>query len=97
MQRDDSLLLDMLQAARQIREYTAGLQEPDFLKSRRDQDAVLLQFMVLGETAKRVSSKFRDAHGEIPWRKIMGLRNVVVHEYFHVDVHGRSRVRTSLS
>jgi uncharacterized protein with HEPN domain len=33
MQRDDSLLLDMLQAARQIREYTAGLQEADFLRS----------------------------------------------------------------
>ena len=42
MQRDDSLLLDMLQAARQILEYTNGLQEPDFLSSRRDQDAVLL-------------------------------------------------------
>ncbi len=38
MQRDDSLLLDMLQAARQILEYTNGLQEPDFLSSRRDQD-----------------------------------------------------------
>lgn len=46
MQRDDSLLLDMLQAARQIREYTIGLQESDFLKNRRDQDAVLLQFTV---------------------------------------------------
>lgn len=86
MQRDDSLLLDMLQAARQVCEYITGLQEPDFLKSRRDQDAVLLQFTVLGETAKRVSPAFRDAHPEIPWRKIMGLRNVVVHEYFHVDV-----------
>lgn len=86
MQRDDSLLLDMLQAARQIREYTVGLQEQDFLNSRRDQDAVLLQFTVLGETAKRVSTEFREAHPEIPWRKITGLRNVVVHDYFHIDV-----------
>ncbi|MDH5670339.1 MAG: DUF86 domain-containing protein [Nitrospira sp.] len=86
MQRDDSLLLDMLQAAKQIREYTTGLQESDFLQSRRDQDAVLLQFTVLGETAKRVSQDVQQAHPEIPWRKIMGLRNVVVHEYFHVDV-----------
>ena len=87
MQRDDSLLLDMLQAARQIREYTSGLQELDFLNSRRDQDAVLLQFTVLGETAKRVSPEFRNIHPEIPWRKIMGFRNVVVHDYFQVDVH----------
>lgn len=86
MQRDDSHLLDMLQAARQIREYTVGLQEQDFLNSRRDQDAVLLQFTVLGETVKRVSTEFRDAHPEIPWRKITGLRNIVVHDYFHIDV-----------
>ena len=69
MQRDDSLLLDMLQAARQIQEYTSGLQEQDFLNSRRDQDAVLLQCTVLGETAKRVSPEFRNSHPEIPWRK----------------------------
>ena len=87
MQRDDSLLLDMLQAAKQILEYTTGLQELDFLKSRRDQDAVLLQFTVLGEMAKRVSLEFQNAHSEIPWRKIMGFRNVVVHDYFQVDVH----------
>jgi len=87
MQRDDSLLLDMLQAAKQILEYTTGLQELDFLKSRRDQDAVLLQFTVLGEMAKRVSLEFRNTHSEIPWRKIMGFRNVVVHDYFQVDVH----------
>jgi len=85
MQRDDSLLLDMLQAGKQIREYTVGLQEIDFLQSRRDQDAVLLQFTVLGEAAKRVSSEFRDAHPEMPWRKITGFRNVVVHDYFQVD------------
>jgi hypothetical protein len=61
MQRDDSLLLDMLQAARQILEYTNGLQEPDFLSSRRDQDAVLLQFTVLGETANIVKVPRSDA------------------------------------
>jgi uncharacterized protein with HEPN domain len=72
MQRDDSLLLDMLQAARQIREYTVGLQEPAFLMSRRDQDAVLLQFTVLGETAKRVSSEFRDAHQKFLGEKSSG-------------------------
>ena len=56
MWRDDSLIFDMLHAARQIREYTAGLHESEFLKNRRDQDAVLLQFTVLGESAKKVSA-----------------------------------------
>jgi uncharacterized protein with HEPN domain len=87
MQRDDSFLLDMLQAAKQIREYTSWLQEIDFLNSRRDQNAVLLQCTVPGEAAKRVSSEFRNTHPEIPWRKIVGFRNVVAHDYFQIDAH----------
>lgn len=99
MQRDDSLLLDMLQAARQIREYTAGLQEPDFLNSRRDQDAVLLQFTVLGETAKRISSEFRDAHPEIPWRKtwVSGMSWFMTTFRSTSTVHGKLRAVTSPS
>ena len=59
MQRDDSLLLDMLQAARQILEYTNGLQEPDFLSRRRDQDAVCfsLQYLVRRLSAYLSNSK----------------------------------------
>lgn len=48
---------------------------------------MLLRCTVLGETAKRVSLEFRNSHPEIPWRKIMGFRNVVVHDYFQVDFH----------
>jgi len=85
MWRDESCLLDMLQAARQILEYTAGLQQSAFLSSRKDQDAVLLQFAVLGEATKRVPAEFRTAHPEVSWRKITGFRDVIVHDYFNVD------------
>ena len=85
MWRDDSLLFDMLCAAKHIREYTAGLQQSEFLKNRRDQDAVLLRFTVLGESAKKVSLEYRQAHPEVPWWKITSFRNVVVHDYFNVD------------
>ena len=97
MQRDDSLLLDMLQAARQIREYTSGLQETDFLNSRRDQDAVLLQCTVLGEMAKRVSLEFRNAHSEIPWRKIMGFRTLWFMTIFRSMFTGSGRLRAVIS
>jgi uncharacterized protein with HEPN domain len=85
MRGDDAFLLDMLRAARQIVEYTSSLQQSDFLKSRRDQDAVLLQFVVLGEAAKRISPEFRVIHPEVSWRKITGFRDVVAHDYFNVD------------
>jgi len=64
-----------------------GCKSRTSLSSRRDQDAVLLQFTVLGETAKRVSVEFQNTHSEIPWRKIIGFRNVVVHDCFQVDFH----------
>ncbi|WHZ25448.1 MAG: hypothetical protein OJF51_000243 [Nitrospira sp.] len=97
MQRDDSLLLDMLQAAEQIREYTVGLQEADFLESRRDQDAVLLQFMVLGETAKRVSSGFQDAHPEVLGEKSWGYGMLWSMSIFTSTSAGYGKLQAAIS
>jgi hypothetical protein len=78
----------MLQAARQIR-----------LNSRRDQDAVLLQCTVLGETAKRVSSEFRNAHlrslGEKSWASGM-LWSITIFRLTFTG-HGRLRAVTFLN
>lgn len=86
MWRDSASVLDMLQAAQRVCEYAAGLDETKFLASSRDQDAILRQLTILGEAAKRVSSEFRTEHPEVPWRRIAGFRDVVVHDYSDVDV-----------
>jgi uncharacterized protein with HEPN domain len=76
----------MLQAARKVLEYAQNLTEGQYLGSSRDQDAIIRQLTIVGEAAKRVSPEFKAEHSEIPWRKIAGFRDVVVHDYFHVDV-----------
>ena len=86
MWRDPAWILDMLHAARKALEYSSGLTEKKFMANSVVQDANVRQLTILGEAAKRVSQEFRTGHPEIPWKKIAGLRDVVVHDYFHVDL-----------
>lgn len=86
MWRDAGSLVDMLKAARKVVEYATGLDEASFLASSRDQDAILLQLTIVGEAAKRVSEEFRTSYPEVPWRRVAGFRDVVVHDYFKVDL-----------
>jgi len=86
MWRDDAWLLDMLQACRKALQHAEGLDGHRFHVSPLHQDAIIRQLSILGEAAKQVSPEFRDAHPEIPWKKIAGFRDVVVHAYFRVDL-----------
>jgi len=87
MWRDEAWLLDMLQACRKALNYAQGLNESGFLASSLQQDAILRQLTIVGEAAKQVSADYRTAHPEIPWKRISGFRDVVVHGYFQVDLN----------
>jgi len=86
MQRDETYLLDILIAARRVEEYTREKAWDEFRRSNLLQDAVIRQFEIIGEASRLVSQEFKDAHPEIPWRQMMGMRNRLIHEYFRVDV-----------
>jgi len=86
MWRDEAWLLDMLHACRKVREHTEGLDEQRFHVSSLHQDAIIRQQTILGEAAKQVSPEYRDAHPEIPWKRIAGLRDLAVHSYFRLDL-----------
>jgi uncharacterized protein with HEPN domain len=88
-ERDPAYLWDMLEAARAIADFTHDLTLSEFLAAGMDKEitrlAVERKLEVLGEAARRVSSRFREQHPEIPWRHIVGLRNVISHEYNKVN------------
>jgi uncharacterized protein with HEPN domain len=88
-ERDPAYLWDMLEAARAIVDFTQNLTLSEFLAAGRDKEitrlAVERKLGVLGEAARRVSQQFRDAHSEIPWKEMIGLRNVISHEYDKVN------------
>ena len=81
---DAALLWDMLDAARAVRQVVAGMRFVEYEKNRTIRRAVEREAEILGEAARRVSEPFKQAHPEIPWRPIVGLRNVLAHEYGEV-------------
>ncbi len=79
--RDAGSLWDMVQAIYRIQEFTANLSSEAFLNSLIIQSAVERQLEILGEAARRLSDEFRLAYPEIDWRRIIGLRNILIHRY----------------
>jgi uncharacterized protein with HEPN domain len=79
--KDSAYLWDMLEAARTVVQFTSGLTIEKYLKDRKLQLAVERLLEIIGEAANRVSSDFQQGHPGIPWRKIVGQRNVISHEY----------------
>nr|WP_223965675.1 DUF86 domain-containing protein [Thermus thermophilus] len=76
----------MLESLEKIDRYTAGLTFERFAQDDRTVDAVVRNLEVIGEAARQIPSEVRERYPEVPWRRVIGLRNVVVHEYFAVDV-----------
>jgi uncharacterized protein with HEPN domain len=86
MHRGSKLLLaDMVHAAETLLARTAGLQLEELVSDLELRDAVLWQLQVLGEACKGVAPELKAASPQLPWRKIAGLRDRLVHAYFGVD------------
>ncbi len=83
---DEKLFIHMFDAAKQILEYLSGMNRDQFMQSRLHQDAVIRNFQVIGEAARRMSNDMRIDHPEFEWRKMIGLRTMVIHEYFRIDL-----------
>lgn len=86
MWRDDANLLDIVTWARRANKYAKPLTAAEFLTDSLIQDATIRCLLVVGEAAARISVGFRDAHPEVPWSRVIGMRNRLVHEYGHVDL-----------
>jgi len=86
MQRDQAYLIDILQAARLVQAAVESVSKELFFDDWMRQSAVIRQLAIIGEAAKRLSEDFRNAHQEIPWRSIAGMRDILVHEYASVDL-----------
>lgn len=83
---DSAYLWDMHEAAAEIIEFMEGVTLEGFEKDKMRRRAVERQLEVIGEAARRVSATFKEAHPEVPWRLIIGQRNVIAHEYGEIVV-----------
>ena len=86
MDRDAPRVLDIAASARLARSYVEGVTREDFMRNVQLQDSVIRRLEIAGEAAGRVSVQFRERHPAIPWARMTGMRNRVVHGYDAVDL-----------
>lgn len=85
MKDDRIYLLHIRDCLERIVEYTCEGRDA-FFADTKTQDAVIRNFEVIGEAVKSLSHAHRDAHPDIPWKRIAGLRDLLIHRYFGVKL-----------
>jgi uncharacterized protein with HEPN domain len=84
--KDDLVYLrHILDAIALVERYVSDVSWEDFQESQLVQDGVVRQLGIIGEAARRVSTSVQQAHPEIPWSDMVGMRNILIHDYFEVD------------
>lgn len=77
----------ILESLTLIQQYTREVSEEDFLGQTYLQDAVIRRLEIIGEAVKSLPTDFKESHSDIPWQRIAGMRDVLIHEYFGVDLN----------
>lgn len=86
-EKDPKIFLEhILESIGRIEDNIEGLSEEKFSRAVTIQDAVVRRLEIIGEAVRNIPDSFRKKHTKIPWKKIAGLRDILIHEYFGVDM-----------
>ena len=87
MPRQPLIFLEhILESIELIEEYIENIDKDSFIKSKNIQDSVIRRLEIIGEAAKNLPFDFREKYNSIEWNKIAGMRDVLIHHYFGVDL-----------
>jgi len=79
-------LTHILKAISSVESYSSGHSYESFRQDEKTVDAVILKLAVIGEAARHIPPEIQARYPEIPWRKMQGLRNIIVHEYDRINL-----------
>ena len=79
-------LEDILTSCAKVKRYTQGMTFEDFQSDERTYDAVVRNLQIVGEAVKNIPQEMRAKYPEVEWRKIAGLRDILAHAYFRIEI-----------
>lgn len=85
MRNDTEWLLDIIEAIERIKKYASRGRDA-FEKDELIQNWIVNHLQIIGEACRSMSPDFRNQHPEIPWSEFIGMRNILVHRYFGIDL-----------
>jgi uncharacterized protein with HEPN domain len=94
MKSDKVYLSHIKDAIKDIETFTARINKKEFRESKLIQSAVIRQIEIIGEATKNLSNAIKSKYGDIPWKDIAGMRDMLIHEYFGVDLEAVWRTVT---
>lgn len=83
--RDKERLEHILVAIERVNRYIAGKTYQDLVDDDMMYYAVVKNIEIIGEAANMLTTEFQESHPNTPWKKVKGMRNYIVHEYFQID------------
>lgn len=86
MNKDKAYVADVLGGMRSVVAYLGDLSFAAFVSDRKTVDAIHRQLEIMGEATKRLSPTLRNAHPEIPWKKMAGMRDRLIHGYDEIEL-----------
>lgn len=87
MKKDPKIFLEhILESISHVERYTKAFTKSHFLKNPQLQDAVTRRLEIIGEAMKNLPKDVKDKNKKVPWKKISGMRDILIHEYFGADL-----------
>ena len=86
MRDDRERLLDIQEAIDNINKYAVRGKDA-FEEDELVQNWIIRHLQILGEATAKISDDFKEQHPDIPWHKIIGMRNILIHDYFGIDIN----------